>query len=560
MPLHFNDAVDDPLLFDAQRSFLGGMVSNTRVNLLSPDQAALLQDVDVEQNGRLRTRRGFRDVGDLPSVSGAVTVQAFHWYDSATSQFLLAFAGGKLLRMGADNIWHVVESGAVGSATDSVFACQVDDRVFAVSSGSIKTTHWNSDDLTGAGSGSPAGTTITDGPARLSLLTSQRFRLFGVNPAAIDELWASKFLPSDAAPFTLSSVQVNPLRIGEGEGDPITALFAWKGFILLVFKQASIWSVDTTPALQANTTADAANNQTAAFVIQRVSGRVGCVASRSVSMAGNDVLWLARDGVRSLQKTLADPAGAISDALSYPVDDYIQRINWSYAAGACAAYWNGRYILAVPLDNSSVNNGVLVYHAAQNRWQVWTGLQPVQFAVTRFPGQPEKLAMLDARGNVTLYQDFVPQGQAVAVHYRDNFAGADFRPPWKVCTRALTWNELANPKQPDFVEFEFDRSTALVDLNIGLDGNPGAAFETKVPTGAAGVVLLPGGVVLPWRLGSLAVTRKRFSMLGQPNAREIIFELAEAANMSTAEASASGYLSLRSILAGAFLETLEEQS
>ncbi|HTI69676.1 MAG TPA: hypothetical protein VMF06_06905 [Candidatus Limnocylindria bacterium] len=555
MPLNYNDGIDDPLLFDAQASFLGGMVSNTRVNLLPPEQAALLQDVDVEQNGRLRTRRGFRAVGDLRASHGGAAAQGLHWYDSVSSQYLLAVAGGNLYCLDGSGVWTTVRNAAVGDATLPAYIAQVNDRVFAVSAGANKTTHWNAADLTGA----TTGTSITDGPANLSLLTAQRFRLFGVAPDAIDELWVSKFLPEGATPFSQEAegvlVPMNPTRIGEGEGDSITGLFAWKAFILLVFKQASIWAVDTSPALQA---ADASpSNVAGTFGVERLSGRVGCVAHRTIVMAGNDVLFLGRDGVRGLQRTLADPAGAVSEALSYPVDDYIQRINWAVASSACATYWNGRYLLAVPLDGSMVNNAVLVYQPSQNRWQVWTGLQPIQFAVTRFSGQPQKLAVLDARGDVLVFQDYIPQGQASAVHYRDRILGSDIRPAWRVRTRALTWQELANPKQPDFVEFEFDRSTALVDVSLGLDSPPDTLLQTKVNTGSAAVLVLP--FTLPARLGQLSVKRKRISLLGQPPAREVMFELSEAANLNETESSGSGYLSLRSVLAGAFPEALENQ-
>ena len=698
MPLVYNDGIDDPLLFDAQSSFLGGMVSNTRVNLLTPDQAALLQDVEVEQNGRLRTRRGFRDHGSLATVSGSGTPQGLHWFDSAQSQCLVAMVGGSIYSMDSTGAWQPVHSGAVGSAGEAAYMAQVNDRLFAVSGDTKRPTHWGGSDLTGLGFGAaiavavagglvtsatishsgsgmasvpsvslsggggsgavlsvnagveavevsvggtgytvgdtltlagdsgtpatftvtgvaagvvtgvsvtsagsvtatggatnrtvsggsgtgckldityqlatvtvvaggagytsppgvrvdPAGLTVVDGPDALAFLTAQHFRLFGVNPRAIDELWVSEWLPGGYKPFTQEGVPISPIRIGEGEGDPITGLFAWKGFLLLVFKEASIWSVDTSPGTDTSPATVASS-----FTIQRVSGRVGCAAHRSIAMAGNDVYWLARDGVRTLQRTLADPAGSVGEALSYPVDDYIQRINWGAAPGACATYWNGRYLLAVPLDNSQVNNCILVYQPSQNRWQVWTGLQPVQFAVTRFDGQPQKLVLLDARGGALVFQDYIPQGQASAVHYRDSIAGAEMRPTWRIQTRAMVWQEVANPKQPDFVEFEFDRSTALADIRIGLDSPPDTLIESKVITGNAAVLVLP--FTLPAKLGQLSVRRQRFSLLGLAAAREVMFELSEAANLGSAESASSGYVSLRSVLAGAYLETLEDQ-
>ena len=131
MPIAYNDAADDPLLFDAQSSFLGGMVSNTRVNLLTPDQAALLQDVDVEQNGRLRTRRGFRDIGSLRTLSGGAMVQGLHWFDNVQMGCLVAAAGGSLYGLDASGSWHLIHAGALGSAALPAYIAQVNDRLFA---------------------------------------------------------------------------------------------------------------------------------------------------------------------------------------------------------------------------------------------------------------------------------------------------------------------------------------------------------------------------------------------------------------------------------------------
>jgi hypothetical protein len=45
MPVYFNDALDDTLLYDRQASFIGGQVSNFRENLLNESQAELIKDL-----------------------------------------------------------------------------------------------------------------------------------------------------------------------------------------------------------------------------------------------------------------------------------------------------------------------------------------------------------------------------------------------------------------------------------------------------------------------------------------------------------------------------------
>jgi hypothetical protein len=59
----------------------------------------------------------------------------------------------------------------------------------------------------------------------------------------------------------------------------------------------------------------------------------------------------------------------MADPISAPIDDVIQRINRNYAYRAVATYWNNRYYLAVPLDNSVDNNAILVYNFILRQWE-----------------------------------------------------------------------------------------------------------------------------------------------------------------------------------------------
>lgn len=548
MPIHFNDALDDSLSLDGQLSLTGGQVSNVRANLLSQNQGTLLQNMDAEVNGEVKTRRGFRRFGDLKTAAGAVTVQALHWFDSVSGEYLLAFADNDLFRADSAGTWTLVQAGAAATPADPIHTAQVNDRFFACPA-NARPTVWSYTNI----SASTAGTNVTDGPANLAFLTAQKFRLFGCNPAAIDELYTSVYLPTTATPFT-SGTAIASIRVGEGEGDPITGLFAWKGFTLLVFKEGSIWSVDTTPGTMDSTSTTIA----AGFTLSRLSGRIGCVSHRSIVMAGNDVLFLSRDGVRSLAKVIGDEAGATSEALSFPIENYIQRINWEYAENACATYWQGRYLLAVPLDSSTVNDHILVYRPQTQAWTVWTGIQPVQFAVSRYGGQPQKLAVLDARGQVLLWHDYVSPLSATSTDYRDNHTDSDdARIDWMVRTKALVWNEPLNNKQPEFVELEFVRSTAIADVRIIADGDFAPTLASNLNTGTAGLTL---PFVLPATLGNLSVRRPRLSMTHYEPCRELVIEIREAENMTTAEAADSGYLALRSVQAGAFVDTIEDQT
>lgn len=569
MPVQNNNLADDPLSFDAQSSFTGGQWSHVRANLLSENQATRAVNTEVERHGTISQRRGFHRLGDLQAAThaqGGGMPQGLFWFDArAGGQYLLAVVGGKLYRQGASLSWTLVSATATGSATDQVGAVQLADQWFlAASDGTGRGRFWTSAGL-GAGD---AGTQITDGPADLSAIAALKYRIFGVNAALGDEVYCSTTLPAAPTPFTLAGQPIAPFRVGEGEGDPVVALVVWKGiFSMVALKRESVWLVDATPTAGTSTAA----TLTSGFSAQRVARRVGCMARRSVVVGGDDVFWLAEDGVRSLSRTIQDGDGEVSVPLSAPVHDLIERINPTYRHLACAAFWRGKYFLAVPIDASPVCNVVLVFDPLLKAWTVFDGVQPVQWAVASYAGHPTRLVCLDARGFVLEYRDHVVPGAVTADDIRDNLAGVPSRIPYVIRSRALAWMEPLNPKRVDFIELEFDRSEAIVDVDVFLDGDDGHAVARKVRTGFGTLVVPPDGspdpwtgpagnyFVLPCRLGELKVARKRFSLLQLPPTRELMVEIRESAELSTAEASESGILRLRSLFAGAYVDTLESQ-
>lgn len=557
MPVNFNDIVDDPLTWDRQRSFTGGQASFFRANMLSEDQATSLQDVDIDTDLALENRRGFRKFGDLKSLVGSDTPQGAWWFNFGSNQFALVLAGGKLYRGTVSGTWTLVAASAAGSTTAPGYGAQVGDT-FWLSTGDTRGRFWTGAQLAAG----HAGTAVTDGPTHLTRLAALRYRLFGVDASNPDSVYCSKFLPTDATPFTLSSA-ILPFRPGEGEGDPVLSMVGWKGiFSLVIVKRGSVWMVDTTPAGQSTSAA----TTTSEFGVQQV-GWIGSVAGRSVVRSSNDVLFLAEDGVRSLARTVEDGDGKVSDPLSQPITDIVRRINKAGASTANAVFHNGRYILGVPLDSALSPNAILVWYARTGAWMTWTGVQPVSMVVAAWPDEPRRLLMLDARGHVLEYRDHVQS--AVASDYRDNVTGSDERVAWAVKSRALTWTDAVSPKALDCAEFEFDRSEAIIDIDVRLDNDAsGTRLASKERTGFPGWVLAPDdgveadypGSVLPITLGELKVKRIKKSLTHYENAREVIYEIREAEGLTTEEQSESGVLRLRGIISGAFLETQEADS
>jgi hypothetical protein len=156
--------------------------------------------------------------------------------------------------------------------------------------------------------------------------------------------------------------------VNNGSNDQLVGVAPWTLNEFLVFMRNSIYYVSV------------GNNRyvTGAPLgddsyIKTLATDIGCLARKSVVQAGGGVFFLSDNGVYFLQP---QPASAesmklltMADPISAPIDDVIQRINRNYAGNAVATYWNNRYYLAVPLDNSTVNNTVLVYNFILRQWE-----------------------------------------------------------------------------------------------------------------------------------------------------------------------------------------------
>lgn len=97
--------------------------------------------------------------------------------------------------------------------------------------------------------------------------------------------------------------------------------------------------------------------------LQTLSSSVGTCAWDSWLMVGGDVWFLSNPGgVFRVAEVIQDRLEAVAVPISEEIEPIIRRINWKYAAGAVAGLDGIYYKLAVPLDNSPVNNCLLVFN------------------------------------------------------------------------------------------------------------------------------------------------------------------------------------------------------
>jgi len=516
MPVYHNNGLDDQLAYDLTGSFVGGQVSHVRANLLSATQYSESENMDIDKFGAIITRRGSVIVG----ATLTNPIRGLTFMDTPSTEQILAVSNGVLYKSTGSTFSSV--SGYTPTAANDVEFAQLIDKVY-MTDNSVNVHSYN-------------GTTVTDelntasDPPRCKFIATHTNRIFAANTENFnDEVAASDLL--DGGNWA-SSFQ---FRVGGGEGDPITGIVSWYNFNLLVFKTRSIHVVSTDPSQ-----VTAANWQ-----VHRIDNTVGCVAHRTIAQAGPDVFFLARDGIRTVRTILSGAQSSVSEPISIPISDIIDRINWSYASKCCATFWDNKYMLSVPMDNSITNNYTIIYNTVSRSWSgYWTGWTPYVFGVSSFTDYP-KMMFGDSAGKVSTWQDYVKSSDESTAIYQDD--GTDYES--MVVTRGHVYGDFMSPKLGNHVDVEFKNSTVgcdCVDILITTDeGNIRSedVLVSNISTTSTGVAL---PVNLNFTLPTIGPFSKSYNLTTFGEFNEIKFKIR----------SETGKLHIRSLKTSAFINTM----
>ncbi len=472
----FIPGLDDEIVKDAQAGFVGGQQSFPPPDQIPQNAAVTLTNVDII-DGTATTRRGTEAL----LSAGTGQIQGLFWYDTPTRERLAAVVGGVLTEWDG-SAWTPVAGYTAESTTSQICFAQLVDKLYIAEAGA-NLFQWDGTTLTDLGHALGAPGNPPEG-AKFVISTSNRLWLAGFNGVtdtdSPDTLWASLLLDADANGW--QQVFGN-IRIGGGEGDPITGLIAWDDNKVVVLKRNSVYVVTADPI----TTSSADSTHTLGnATVTKLSENIGCVSHRSAARVGNDIWFLSDDGVFSLGRVIADNQREIKQARSLPVQDIIDSINWLAADTAAALFWDNRYMLSLPVGEETLPSVTLVYNTQRQAWSgLWTGWGPLCWTITRASGL-ERVVFGRSDSYVWQWLDYVPDSSEVEADFED-----DGEPvATDIVTRAMIFNDAYAPKSLLNVRTEFFESQANATVGVRLDETEEILLASDFMT-AAGVLLLP---------------------------------------------------------------------
>ena len=369
-----------------------------------------------------------------------------------------------------------------------------------------------------SGTDAVATVRISQTPSKPKFIVSHTNRLFATSADTAvpsDVLYVSGILDGDAWDLAGGN-----LRSGN-DRDPITTLMPAQNFDLIVFKERSIYKITADPT-----------QEVSQWSIKLVNNRTGCVADGTVQQVGADIMFLSRDGVRSLQSIQAGTETDISLPISRNINDYIGRINQSAVSKCTATYWRNRYMLSVPLDSATTPDTVLTYNLLAGAWcGFWTGWEARGFAISAFSG---KLALNIGTQNGELYtwDDTTPESSTTIADFKDGNSTYESY----ITTRAYTYGETWGDKIGYSSQFNFGNlHTDAVEGEINY-------YKDLSSTGSA----LDSSLSLA---GDTNLIRKGYNMIAKGRFDQMQFKVA----------ADGGRLALQSIQTSAFGQPIDPQ-
>ncbi len=356
-----------------QDSLAGGQNDRDHPSLLDPNQYSKGVNIEIRSKGLGKTRRGkTMKTGSC----GAYPQGAIYFKPLSGSPVIFQVNNGKFWTWGGSGmIWTQIGATTLNNTTEPVGLEIVNGILYVYGGTSDNTYSWNGS----AASFTDEGNTNTD-PPRASIIAQQSGRIaasIGTGSNG-DYIYFSDIF--DGTTFDRTS---NNKRVPTSGSEPVTALAAYRKAGLLA------WTLNSTHIF------DVTGSTVSSFERLTLDPKIGCLAKKTVVVAGDDAFFMSADRhIRSIKRNANDQAFGITCPISYLNPNLVGRINESYAHLCAGVFFDNYYLVAAPMDNNTRNSAVipfdLLHQVPSPSGPVpaclgeWTNIAASDFVVTSF--------------------------------------------------------------------------------------------------------------------------------------------------------------------------------
>ena len=231
------------------------------------------------------------------------------------------------------------------------------------------------------------------------------------------------------------------------------------------------------------------------ITIKEITREAGLVARKSVVTVKNSIFFLSDNGVYALDFQDRYNLRGAGLPLSDPIDPIIKRINSDHAHNAVGIYHDNRYWLAVPLDDSTVNNSMIVYNTLNSGWESIDTIDLEGWNVTNLikagAGGIDKLYAISSTGGIHIIDDREDDVDYLAI--TPGVAPASYAIVSSMTTRGFTLSSIGRKRYSAIeTHMESTSSNASNATIAGIAENLDSDFTIGTIAGFLGEVLPVG--------------------------------------------------------------------
>ena len=341
-------ATNQEPLYITRKNLSGGQNDRLGSDIIDESTLTVAYNVDLGVPGKLDKRPG---IDLIANETGAATKALRAYYPTGAAARLYRVEATNVLKWTGSGNWSAALTSALTTGLDTTLIQggeSGENEVIFLQNGTDNPQRINSSDTF-----QDLGATATSPPKSL-------FNLYVNNRWWVLKNGFLYYSDAFSADYSGAFNAANGFRFS-GYGDD-KGLFAIRSddsgsrFSIIAFMQNAILGL-TPSATPAATDLP--------FVITTDHGAVD---RKCIVQVGDDILYLAPDGIRSLKRTIQDHVQiGTSYPLSYPLREELDNIDWSHASKFHATFWKDKFFFFfVQAGGSNINRG----------WVYWPALDP----------------------------------------------------------------------------------------------------------------------------------------------------------------------------------------
>lgn len=394
-------ATDDKELYFIRKDLSGGQNNRVHGSNIGDNQATVLLNADIGTPYQVSKRPGLVLIEDVSNNPGT---GIFGFEPDGGTNTLLITEGTNLRSWPGTGTFTTRKSDFTSNLLTTMIKVgeQGNNDVVLISNGTD-----NVQRMTQAFSFADLGDT-NNSPPKTTVMTHYRNRVWALKS---NLLYYSTAFPSDYS--TAFDRTTNAFRMPVGTE---RAVLGVRDLGLIVMGNDQIYGINpsSTPA--------------ATDLPEKILD-IGCAAGKTAVQVGDDIYFLAYDGVRGVFRTQQDKLqqGA-SYPLSYALREEVASLSWGFITKACAIYFDNKYFISVPVDGSTYCNEVWVYYPASQGWIVITGWNVAAWSKMKVNGE-ERLYAIDSTDGKTYRAWSGYDDNGTAINYQEEGRKEDLGQP-----------------------------------------------------------------------------------------------------------------------------------